>query len=133
MFLAASLAGTIALAEKPALEHIHPAAVALGGTNTLNLTGKFADWPPKIWSSSGGLEFTFSTNKGTVEVKAATNAPAGPCLVRLYNDEGASDPAIFVISREPYLSDVEPNNHFAKSQLVTSLPATVSGRQTLKW
>jgi hypothetical protein len=48
--------------------------------------------------------------------------------VRLYNEDGASDPAIFVITESPQLRDTEPNNHFEKPQIITNFPATVNGR-----
>ena len=126
-FLAFS-ASIVLAAEKPTLEHIYPTAAARGETNTLTLTGKFGDWPPKMWCSTPGLEFTFPTNKGTVHISVPVDALSGAALMRLYNDEGASDIAIFVVSETPDVSDTEPNNHFSKPQLLTNFPTTVNGR-----
>jgi hypothetical protein len=123
-----SFAGAIAFAEKPNLEHIYPTAAARGETNTLNLAGKFEPWPPQIWCSTPDVEFTFSTNKNTVQIEVPADTRLGPCLVRLYNDDGASDLAIFVISETSHLRDVEPNNHFTKPQLVTNFPVTINAR-----
>ena len=64
-------AGTIVFGAKPELEHVYPTAVARGQTNTVNLNGKFEPWPPKAWASAPGLEFSFPTNKNTMEVRAA--------------------------------------------------------------
>ena len=127
-FASFSFAGAIAFAEKPNLEQIYPTAAARGETNTLNLSGKFEPWPPKIWCSTPGVEFTFSTNKNTVEIAVPADTQPGPCLVRLYNDEGASELAIFVISESPHLRDAEPNNHFTKPQSVTNFPTTINAR-----
>src|SRR5688572_22368583 len=63
-----------------------------------------------------------------MEVRAAADAKVGPCLLRIYNDEGASDPVIFVVSEKPQIADTEPNNHFAKAQTLTNFPATINGR-----
>ncbi|MGZ8919725.1 MAG: PPC domain-containing protein [Limisphaerales bacterium] len=124
----ATLAGVVTFAEKPTLEHIYPTAAARGETITLNLTGKFEPWPPRIWCSTAGLEFTFPTNKNSVQITVPKDARLGPCLIRLYNDEGGSDPAIFLISETPHLRDTEPNNDFAKPQLLTNFPLTINGR-----
>ena len=121
-------AETIVFGAKPELEHVYPTAVARGQTNAVNLNGKFEPWPPKAWASAAGLEFSFSTNKNTMEVRAAGDAKVGPCLLRIYNEEGASDPVIFVVSEKPQVADAEPNNHFAKAQALANFPATINGR-----
>jgi hypothetical protein len=118
----------VVFGEKPTLEHIYPTATAVGETNSLALTGKFEPWPPKIWCSTPGLDFTFPTNKDTVFLHVPADAKPGLCLIRVFNDEGASEPAIFVISESPHLRDAEPNDHFNKPQALTHLPATINGR-----
>lgn len=118
----------LVFAEKPNLEHVYPTAAALGQTNTINLTGKFEPWPPKAWCSTAGVEFSFSTNKGSMQVAVAPDAKAGPCLIRIYNEDGASDPAIFVISESEQAAEIEPNNHFNKPQRITNIPTTINGR-----
>ena len=123
-----SVAGAVAFAEKPTLEHIYPSAAVRGETNTLNLAGKFEPWPPKMWCSTPGVEFVFPTNKNTVQVNVPAAAEAGACLIRAYNDEGASDPAILVISESGHIPDAEPNNEFAKPQLLTNFPVTINAR-----
>jgi hypothetical protein len=113
---------------KPSLEHFHPAAVARGTTNDVTFPGKFDPWPPKIWINGSGLEFSFLTNNGRATLTVATNAEVGPKFLRLYNDDGATDPVLFVISDSPVLSEMEPNNHFRKPQMLTNFPAVISGR-----
>lgn len=128
LFAVALTPALLAFAEKPTLEHLYPTAAAHGQTNTINLTGKFEPWPPKAWCSTPGIEFSFSTNKGSVQVAVAADAKTGPCLIRLFNEEGASDPAIFMISDAPHVPDAEPNNLFSKPQAITNTPATINGR-----
>ena len=119
---------SVCFAEKPNLESVYPTAAARGLTNTITLAGKFEPWPPKFWCSTAGIEATFSTNKNKVDLVVNAEAKAGPCLVRFYNDEGASDPVIFVVSEKAQLADTEPNNHFAKPQVLTNLPVEMNGR-----
>jgi hypothetical protein len=117
-----------AAAEKPTLEHIHPVAVARGTTNSISFSGKFKPWPPKEWVQGQGLEFHFETNSGRASITVATNADVGPTLVRLYNEEGASDPIIMVVSDRELSTEVEPNNFFAKPQVLTHFPCSIRGR-----
>ena len=124
----AAFATLVCLAEKPNLENLYPTAAARGQTNTISLAGKFEPWPPKFWCSTAGVEATFSTNKNKVDLVVSAEAKAGSCLVRFYNDEGASDPVIFVVSEKAQLADTEPNNHFSKPQVLTNLPTTINGR-----
>jgi len=119
---------TSGAAEKPTLEHIFPAGASRNSTHTLTLFGKFDAWPPKVWSSCGVLVFNFPTNKGKVEIKVPADAPVGPCLFRLYSEEGASEPCIFVVDEGSECEENEPNNHFSKPQLITNLPVTINGR-----
>jgi hypothetical protein len=48
--------------------------------------------------------------------------------VRLFNEEGSSEPRPFVIGEATDVLEVEPNNHFAKPQTVDALPRTINGR-----
>src|SRR5689334_9727714 len=93
----------VVAAEKPTLDQIYPAGACRGTTNEVALIGKFDPWPPKIWASVSGLDFQFTTNKGKATLLVANDTPLGPCLVRLYNDEGPGDLRIFVVSDKPEL------------------------------
>ncbi len=114
--------------EKPAVEQIFPAGNRRGATNEITLLGKLDSWPLKAWANISGLDFHFSTNKGKADLAIAADAPLGPCLVRFYNDEGASDLRIFVVTDQPELFEQEPNDHFAKAQFVTNRSTTINGR-----
>ena len=94
----------------------------------ITITGKFEPWPPKVWTSAPGLVFNAETNKGRFRLEVAADAPLGPRFVRLYNDDGASEPRFVIITEQPELLDAEPNDHFAKPQRVEQWPATINGK-----
>ncbi len=112
----------------PALEHFHPPGVAIGSTNSVRVTGKFEPWPPKVWVDAGGIDFIATTNKGEFSVVISPKAPSGVRLVRLFNEEGVSEPRPFAIGAGPEVGEAEPNDHFAKAQAIEQLPATVNAR-----
>jgi hypothetical protein len=115
-------------ADKPTLDHLYPPGAGRGTTNDVTFLGKFDPWPPKVWASAPGLDFQFTTNKGKAQLIVSPEAKLGPCLVRIYNDEGPSDPRIFVVGDKPELLESEPNNYFTKAQVVTNLLVTINGR-----
>ena len=117
-----------ALGAEPSLDAFYPVGGAVGTTNTVTAIGKFESWPPKVWVSKPGLEFVAETNKGKFSVTIASDAVPGPRLVRLYNDEGTSEPRTFVLGNGNELYEAEPNDHFAKPQPVTNSPVTINGR-----
>src|SRR5262245_32911960 len=79
-------------AASPTLDHLFPVAVQLGTTNTVSTIGKFDPWPPKVWVDAPGIAFKPETNSGRFSVEVTTDAPVGPHLVRLFNEQGASGP-----------------------------------------
>jgi hypothetical protein len=115
-------------AAAPSLDHVYPVAIQAGTSNSMQVLGKFDPWPPKIWTDTPGVHFTAETNSGKLHVMVENNAPAGPHLVRLYNEKGTSEPRIFIIAKEPQIREKEPNDHFAKAQIITNLPAHLNGR-----
>jgi len=123
-----SLASLQLFAEKPALEHLFPAGGAPGSTNSVTIFGKFDPWPPKFWTDTEDLSFNATTNKGKVDITIAPDAKPGPRLVRIYNDEGGSDPKIFVIGGDREIVEKEPNNLFSKAEQLDELPITLNGR-----
>lgn len=115
-------------AEVPALDYLFPAGGQPGATNTVNFGGKLDPWPAKVWIDCEGVQFDAQTNKGSYKVIVGPAAPAGPHLLRVFNDEGASAPKWFVIGNDPELSEIETNDSSKQAQLVGSLPATINGR-----
>lgn len=125
LIMASALAGWAAA---PSLEHFHPPGIALGSTNTVRVTGKFEPWPPKVWVDTAGIDFIATTNKGEFQVTLAADTSPGVRLVRLFNEEGASEPRPFAIGGVSDHTETEPNDHFAKPQPVDGLPLTINGR-----
>jgi hypothetical protein len=117
-----------AVTAEPALDAFYPAGAARGTTNVITALGKFESWPLKVWVNEPGLTFTAETNKGKFSVAIASDTAPGPRLVRLYNDESASEPRAFVIGEGRELADGEPNDHFARAQRVGDLPIAINGR-----
>ena len=115
-------------AAPPSLEHLFPAGGERGSTNEVTLSGKFESWPPEVWVNQPGLEFVAQTNKGKFNVTIAANAAPGPRLIRLFNEEGASELRFFVVGDGRELADREPNNHFAQPQSLDAFPIVINGR-----
>ena len=112
----------------PTLDHLFPVAVQIGTTNSITAVGKFDPWPPKVWVDAPGISFKPETNSGKFSVEVATNAPVGPHLVRLFNEQGSSALRFLIVTRDPQVAEVEPNDDFKKPQVVGRLPASLSGR-----
>ncbi len=115
-------------AASPSLDQFYPSGGERGMTGIVAAIGKFDAWPPKVWVDKPGVAFTAETNKGKFHVNVAADAVPGPRLVRLYNEEGASEPRFFVVGEAKEIPETEPNNHFAKAQQVSELPVTINGR-----
>lgn len=112
----------------PTVDQVYPAALAVGSSNTLQVVGKFDPWPPKVWVDVPGIVFKPETNSGKFSVIVSSNAPAGPHLLRLYNEQGASEPRFLIVATEPQTAEKEPNDDFSKAQTLSHLPAQVNGR-----
>jgi hypothetical protein len=133
-------------ADPPTLDVFYPAGAARGSTNTITLSGKLDPWPPNVWISSpqrqsdwsrsgpaiaaADISVTAETNKGKLTLVVSPDAEPGPRIVRLFNGDGASDPRFFVVGAGREISEAETNNHFARPQLVQTLPITINGRLT---
>jgi hypothetical protein len=100
----------------------------MDSTNSVRVTGKFEPWPPKVWIDGPGIAFLAQTNKGEFNIIVSPEAPAGVRLVRLFNEDGVSEPRPLVIGTGTELGETEPNDHFAQAQMIEALPATISGR-----
>ena len=112
----------------PPLDGFFPGGAARGTTNTITAIGKFDAWPPRVWIGGAGVKFAAETNKGRFLVTVVPDAEPGARLVRLYNEEGASDPKFFVVGASREVVEAEPNNQFAKAELMSNLPLTINGR-----
>jgi hypothetical protein len=112
----------------PSLEQFHPVGFARGTTNVVKVVGKADPWPPQIWGGGAGVEISALTNKNELQFLVAADTAPGVRLVRLFNDEGASEPRPFVIGAGREVVEIEPNDHFGSAMEIAELPVTINGR-----
>lgn len=112
----------------PALEHLVPSGMARGASALVEVVGKVDPWPARVWVEGDGVRFLAETNAGRFRVEVDAGAPPGPRLVRLFNEEGASDPRFFVVGDGLEVDEVEPNDRPETAQALALLPVTVNGR-----
>ena len=90
----------------PDLKSFLPMAARPGSTNVVVFSGSFEPWPPKVWCGEpGGIFFGAETNKNRFTVTVATDAVPGPRLVRVYNEDGVSEPQFFIVDASPQLEE----------------------------
>ena len=135
IFLAALLLSLPVSSAEPALEYIFPIAWQTGSTNLVTLGGKFEPWPVQVWTDCAGINFMAqtnseksSTNTGKFSVEIQANVPLGPHLLRVFNQDGASLPRLFLITQQKDEEEKEPNDSFKQAQPVEKLPALITGR-----
>lgn len=114
----------IASAAPPVLSHLFPAGGQRGTKVTVTASGEFS-WPIKVWGP--GLEIVPAADAGKLEVTIPADLPADRVWVRLFNAEGASATAPFLIGSLPEMEEKEPNNAPRTAQAVSALPVTVNG------
>ena len=112
----------------PTLDQLHPIGFGRGTTNVVKVVGKVDPWPPQIWGAGDGVEISALTNKNELEFIVAADAAPGARLIRLFNDEGASEPRPFVVGGGRELVEIEPNNHFNAAMAIPELPVAINGR-----
>lgn len=112
----------------PVLDHVFPAAIQIGTTQSVTLVGKFDPWPTRLDLDIPGVSWEPTTNSGVIRVRVAPEAPAGPRVIRAFSPEGVSEPRFLILSQRPQQAEVEPNDAVPSAQVLTILPAEVNGR-----
>lgn len=127
---AAARAADNAKPAAPTLDHLFPVAAAAGGTTPVAAVGKFAPWPPQVWTDAPGITFRPGEKTGQFNVEVSPDVPTGPHLIRFFNDAGASAPRFLVVTAasDPQTTENEPNDEFAKAPRIEQLPVTINGR-----
>lgn len=120
--------GVATAGAEPTLTHLYPVAGKQGTSIAVAAAGKFEPWPPQVWVDASGINFTPTPITGMFNVDLAPDAPAGPHLVRFFNEQGASAPRFFIVTREPELREMERNDELKAAQKIVTLPASISGR-----
>lgn len=113
---------------EPTLTHLYPVAGQRGTSFAVTASGKFEPWPPQIWADTSGIRLTATPITGVFNVDLAANVAAGPHLVRLFNEQGASAPRFLIVTRAPELRDTERNDELNGAQPIRTLPASIGGR-----
>ena len=112
----------------PVLDQVFPAAIQIGTTQSVTLVGKFDPWPTRLDLDIPGVSWEPTTNNGVIRVRVAPEAPVGPRVIRAFSPEGVSEPRFLILSQQPQLAEVEPNDAVPSAQALTRLPAEVTGR-----
>jgi len=128
VLLLASAAMNLASAAAPTLDYVFPVTWQQGESNAVSFGGKLEPWPVKVWADCSGVDFVTETNTGKLSVKIAKDAPLGPHLLRVFNQDGASLPRIFIIAQKKDKEEKEPNDALKEAQPIESLPVTIGGR-----
>lgn len=115
-------------AEPPELRSINPIGASRGTTNQFTIHGKTDPWPPRFWSHPPGLKFITDTNKNKATIEIPADAAPGPRLVRIYNEEGVSEPRFFVVGEGREIAEKEINNKFSEAQPAGEFPVVISGK-----
>lgn len=119
------------LAAPPVLDSLMPSGGQVGAEIAeLVTSGKADPWPASIWCSNPGVTFLPLEKANQYRVTVAQDATVGPCLVRVFNGEGASEPRIFVVSqlREMTEDPKADNDKPAAGTPLGDLPVVVNGK-----
>jgi len=59
----------------PVLDHVFPAALQIGSTQSVTLVGKFDPWPTRLDLDIPGVTWEATTNTGVITVRVSPKAP----------------------------------------------------------
>jgi hypothetical protein len=114
VMLVLAIAPAAAWAAPPTLTHLFPAGGQRGAKVTVTCTGSFT-WPVKVWAP--GLKVVPAKQAGKLNVFIPEDLAADRVWIRLYNSEGASAAAPFLIenlkrspNKNPTTSRAPPNH-----------------------
>lgn len=109
------------------IEHIEPPVAQRGKTTRVTFVGTNLDRVVDLWSSlpAGKLKATpvAATNKASVDVTVASDAPVGLCGVRVATPDGLSNTHLFLIDDLPPVARAP-----GSAAMKATLPAAVWGR-----
>lgn len=111
-------------ASPPSLTRLTPPGGQRGQTISVRCEGKF-DWPASVFAPGVDVEVTEET--GVINVKIPQELSSDRIWLRLFNQQGASSPAPFLIGNVEEVAEEEPNNSLQQAQVVSQLPAIING------
>ncbi len=108
-----------------------PVGAQRGVTSVITLSTKIAPAHRQVTIDCPGVQFVAGP-KDTVQVSIAPDAPLGPHLIHVFNDDEAAEPRWFSISTLPEILEKEPNNAFGAEQVIEKLPVCVNGKLDIR-
>jgi len=108
----------------PTLKHLFPAGGQRGSKVVTTCTGEFS-WPAKVWAP--GIDVVSGKDEGKLEVSIPQDLAADRVWIRLYNEEGISAAAPFLIGNLKELDEHEPNNSPRDAQVLAENSVIVNG------
>ncbi|MDX2035869.1 MAG: DUF1549 domain-containing protein [Isosphaeraceae bacterium] len=127
-FLVAALDPTAARAAAPALSRIEPPGAAAGSSIDAKFIGTFKTTPFRVAVEGAGVTIEPRGAKGEARITVAPDALPGSRWVRVYDEDGASEPRPFIVGSLPERTENEPNDEVAKADPIDRLPALVNGK-----
>ncbi|MFO1482417.1 MAG: PPC domain-containing protein [Verrucomicrobiaceae bacterium] len=98
-------------AAPPGFENIFPAGGQIGQRVEATVAGKDLDKnSPQGWCSNPKVVLLGGDKPKKYLISIAKDAEPGPCLIRFYNSEGATQPRIFEIGKFDEILEKEPND-----------------------
>lgn len=118
----------VADAAPPTASYLFPAGGQRGQTVELTVSGAFANWPAKCWTSRPGVTVSAAADKGKFSAAIAADAAPGVVWLQFYDVEGAAAPLPFFVGTLPEVNEQEPNDSPQKPQTLSNPAAVVNGR-----
>ncbi len=119
-------------AAEPTLDSIWPPGAKIGTEIEVTLTGRTDPWPCQVHCSDPNVSFKPAPKKkGTGKIVVKKEAKPGPVLIRLFNNDGVSEPVIFTLSNQTeLLEDEKDDNTVSKAQAVPAnkIPCVINGK-----
>ena len=122
-----SLWASLAQAQNLDSARLLPVGGQRGSSVTIELPGKYEKWPVAFWSQPNQIQWSSSETPGKIVANIPADANLGLHWVRLHSPESISPLLRFLVSEHPDVLEVEPNDAFAKPQVIEALPAQVHG------
>ncbi|HUY89494.1 MAG TPA: PPC domain-containing protein [Pirellulales bacterium] len=115
-------------AAPPTANYLFPAGGQRGQTVELTVSGNFANWPAKCWTSRPGVTVSAAKDKGKFSAVIAADAAPGLVWLRFYDAEGAAAPLPFFVGTLAETNEQEPNDSPQNPQTLSAPATVVNGR-----
>ncbi|MCE2813773.1 MAG: hypothetical protein LW850_25610 [Planctomycetaceae bacterium] len=123
----ASLWASLAHAQNLDSARLLPVGGQRGSSVTIELPGKFEKWPISFWAQPNQVQWSASETPGKIVANIPADANIGLHWVRLHSPESISPLMRFFVSEYLSVLEIEPNDAFAKPQVIEALPAEIHG------